>query len=102
MTHRNGRAVQIPLIVRVEVEADYVDETWLAAKFGMGAASQHVIDLELADTKLPGRAHFLPLVIFGCDMDQRFGPDEAAVWIRVAHCADARDRRLDQVLLEPA
>ena len=45
MAHRDGRPVEIPLVVRVEVEPDHVDQRAVAAQLRLGHAEDPVIGL---------------------------------------------------------
>ena len=89
--HGDCRPLQIPLIVRIEIPADEIDQRAVAAEFGPVDSHDPVIGLIHAPQILIGGPNCRPAAIMRSDVDQGLGPDDR----KMGHCClIARDEQI--------
>src|SRR3954463_8450938 len=102
MPHRDGRAVEIPLVVRVEIEADHVREGRVATKLRLGFPEDPVVGFELALPILLRSTDFGAAMTVRRDVHQRLGPTNEGPRPALADRVRGGNRRPDELVLEPA
>src|SRR5690606_34338891 len=96
----DGRATQVPLVVRVVVDADDIEVLRLAAQPRPGLAAEHVPGFELRLAGVFRLALRAGAVVAGADVDGRIDLDEARPRLDFADRLDGGDAGAYQLVLE--
>src|SRR4029450_2709122 len=101
MTHRDRRPFVIPLVVRIEVPTDHIDERWIAAEPWLGQSHDPVIGLVHPLKVLLGGADRPAAAIMGGNVNQGLGPHDRGFWPSLLDRPRRSDSRRDELSLEP-
>lgn len=88
--------------MRVEVEADEVDEVLASAQIRLRSAKQPVVGFELSKAALLGGRDFLLAMVLGRDVDEWLRPNEFRLGPSIADRGGRCHGSPDQLALEPS